>query len=268
MTNRIRGALPVALAIAAVAAPSAAAAPVSVNLRVEGASSTIFDGPVTTDGHSSQPRRPAGPSPATAPTPGPSRPPVPTATAALDDGARINGFAWDADWFSSFSDFSVKQVAGEAANTTQFWGHRELAGGHRGRLPDAAQGGDEWYGPSTPSARRPSCGYRSDTATIGTPVSFRRPTPGRPRRAGRRALVNGTPTGSNGVATVTFPAEGIFRIKADRANALRSNSIRICVDPAGAGPAARPTPAAPRPASARAGQAGGPPARRAVRARC
>ena len=47
---------------------------------------------------------------------------MPTATAALDDAARLNGFGWDADWFDSFSDFSVKQVASDAANTTQFWG--------------------------------------------------------------------------------------------------------------------------------------------------
>ena len=122
MTNRIRGALPVALAIAAVAAPSAAAAPVSVNLRVEGASSTIFDGPVTTDGHSITTASSGGAQPCDGTNAGAFPSPVPTATAALDDGARLNGFGWDADWFSSFSDFSVKQVAGEAANTTQFWG--------------------------------------------------------------------------------------------------------------------------------------------------
>jgi hypothetical protein len=50
MINRMRGALPVALLALAVAAPAASAAPVSVNLRVEGATQTIFDGQVTTDG--------------------------------------------------------------------------------------------------------------------------------------------------------------------------------------------------------------------------
>ncbi len=55
MTYRFRGALSVALATAATAvafAPAADAVPVSVKLRVEGATRTIFDGPVTTDGHS------------------------------------------------------------------------------------------------------------------------------------------------------------------------------------------------------------------------
>ena len=50
MTKLNRGGLPLALAVLALCAPAAAAAPVSVNVRVEGASKTIFDGQVTTDG--------------------------------------------------------------------------------------------------------------------------------------------------------------------------------------------------------------------------
>ena len=98
MTNRIRGAPPVALAIAAVAAPTAAPLPVSVNLRVEGASSTIFDGPVTTDGHTISTGIAGGPQPCDGTNAGAFPSAVPTATAALDDGARLNGFTWDADW--------------------------------------------------------------------------------------------------------------------------------------------------------------------------
>ena len=53
MSHRLRRtALSLALVIAAlVAAPTALAVPVTVNLRVEGPSKTVFDGPVTTDGH-------------------------------------------------------------------------------------------------------------------------------------------------------------------------------------------------------------------------
>jgi hypothetical protein len=122
MTNRIRGAHAVALAVFAIAAPAAAAAPVSVNLRVEGPSQTIFDGPVTTDGHAI-----TTPSGGTHPCDGTNNgahpAPVPVATAALDDGARLNGFAWDADWFDSLNDFAVKEVAGEAQTSSQFWGY-------------------------------------------------------------------------------------------------------------------------------------------------
>ena len=122
MTNRIRGAVAIALVITGVSATAANAAPVNVNLRVEGASRTIFDGPVTTDGHTITTASSMGAQPCDGTNAGAFPSAVPTATAALDDGARLNGFTWDADWFSSFSDFSVKDVAGDAANTTQFWG--------------------------------------------------------------------------------------------------------------------------------------------------
>ena len=53
MLNRLRRtALPLALvALALAAAPAAFAVPVTVNLRVEGVSDTIFDGQVVTDAH-------------------------------------------------------------------------------------------------------------------------------------------------------------------------------------------------------------------------
>ena len=51
----IRSVLAAAVAVGAAAFPAAAgAAPVTVNLRVEGASQTLFEGPVTTYGHAVQ----------------------------------------------------------------------------------------------------------------------------------------------------------------------------------------------------------------------
>src|SRR5688500_6367316 len=122
MTKRIRGTHAVALAVLAVAAPGAAAAPVSVNLRVEGQSATIFDGPVTTDGHTVTTQS-GGTHPCDGTNAGAHPAPVPTATAALDDGARLNSFTWDADWFDSFQDFAIKRVADDSATSSQFWGY-------------------------------------------------------------------------------------------------------------------------------------------------
>ena len=123
MTNRIRGALPVALAIAAVAATAADAA---ARLRQPARGGRLEDDlrrpRHDRRAHHHHRHRPAAPQPCDGTNAGAFPSPVPTATAALDDGARLNGFTWDADWFSSFSDFSVKDVAGDAANTTQFWG--------------------------------------------------------------------------------------------------------------------------------------------------
>ena len=114
LTRLRRTALPVALTLFALtAAPAADAAPVTVNLRVEGIADTIFDGPVVTDAHRT-----------TTPSDGVSRPcdgtnsggsPTPTAIGALDDGSKAGGFAWDARWHSNFGDYyPFLQIGSEA----------------------------------------------------------------------------------------------------------------------------------------------------------
>ena len=113
MTNRIRGALPVALAIAAVgaAAPTAAAAPVSVNLRVEGVTSTIFDGPVTTDGHPiTTAADAAAPQLCNGTNAGAFPSPVPTATPRSTTAPGWAASPGTATWDITFSDFSVTRI--------------------------------------------------------------------------------------------------------------------------------------------------------------
>jgi hypothetical protein len=237
MTNRIRGALPVALAIVAVAAPAAGAAPVSVNLRVEGPSSTIFDGPVTTDGHAITTASSGGSHPCDGTNAGAHPSPVPTATAALDDGARLNGFSWDADWFSSFSDFSVKQVAGESANLTQFWGLVvNLQFSQTGGCTTKVNNGDEVLWVFDAFSKTEVLKLSGPTAaTTGTPVTVQ-VVHADDGAAATGATVNGSTTGSDGKATLSFADAGIYKLKADRADAVRSNALTLCVDPPGADP--------------------------------
>jgi hypothetical protein len=246
MTNRIRGALPVALAIAAVAAPSAAAAPVSVNLRVEGASSTIFDGPVTTDGHDITTASSMGSHPCDGTNNGALPTPGPTATAALDDGARLNGLSWDADWFSSFNDFSVSSVAGESANTTQFWGFAvNFQFGQVGGCQTRVNNGDEvlWIFDAFSKTHVLKL-TGPGSATTGSPVTVTaiNADDGTPAAG---ATVNGATTGADGKATLSFADAGIYKLKADRADSVRSNSITLCVDPPGADPCTSSDKAAP-----------------------
>ena len=90
---------------ALVAAAPALAGPVTVNLRIEGSSSTIFEGPVTTNAKTltkdaSGPHACDGTNGGANPTPGP------TMTTALDDGSIAGGFTWAGTWFDSFSTTS------------------------------------------------------------------------------------------------------------------------------------------------------------------
>jgi hypothetical protein len=245
MTNRIRGALPVALAISAVAAPTAGAAPVSVNLRVEGASSTIFDGPVTTDGHSISTASSNGAHPCDGTT-GMSSSPVPTATAALDDGARLNGFTWDATWDPTFQDFLVSRVAGESATSTQFWGLLvNFRFSDSGGCTTEVKNGDEvlWVFDAFSKTHVLKLAGPS-SATTGAPFPVR-VIDGQDGSAAAGATVNGAVAGADGVATLSFADAGIYRLKAERADAVRSNAITLCVDPPGADPCTSSDKAAP-----------------------
>src|SRR4029453_647007 len=103
------------------AAPGAFAAPVGVTVRVEGASKTILDEPVTTDGHDVTPAS-GGTHKCDGTNAGAHQSPVPTPTAALDDVTRTHSISWDAEWFASFEDFIVTRVQDESANSSQFWG--------------------------------------------------------------------------------------------------------------------------------------------------
>ena len=130
---------------------------------------------------------------------------MPTATAALDDGARLNGFTWDADWFSSFSDFSVKQVAADAATMTQFWGLAvNFQFSQTGGCTTKVDNGDEvlWVFDAFSKLHVLKLAGPT-TATTGTPVSVR-VTDGQDGSPAAGATVNGTATGADGRAAVSF----------------------------------------------------------------
>jgi hypothetical protein len=239
MTDRTRGARSV-LAIAAFAAalsatPAALAAPASVNLRVEGRSSTIFEGAVTTDGHDVNTQ--------TTPTPhkcdgtnGPSPEPQagPTALGALDDAARLGAFTWDGEFFPSFDDYLVSRVAGDTASGGEFWGlYKNLSSTSEGGCQTRVRDGDEvlWALSATHDRALKLTGPAD--ADTGQPVSMRvtdggtgAPQPG--------ATVNGVPTGPDGRATLAFQTTGIYRLKAEKPGSIRSKAIALCVDPPGA----------------------------------
>ncbi len=247
MTDRLRNtALPAALILLALAAaPAALAAPIGVTVRVEGASKTILDAPVTTDGHDVTPAS-GGTHKCDGTNFGAHPAPVPTPTAALDDVTRVNNISWDADWFQSFEDFIITRVHDEPATSSQFWGlvvngQFASSGGCQTRL---TQGDDVvWaFDAFSKSAVLRLAG--PGTATVGQPLNVQ-VTDTQTAQPAANASVNGATTGSDGVATLTLNAEGIYRLKADRSDAVRSNTLIVCADPAGAAPCTSSDSAAP-----------------------
>ena len=242
-----------AVLVALLACATAQAAPVTVNLRVEGASSTIFEGPVTTDGkvdrqgreharvrRHHEPRRIPGPGP------------------TVDLGARRRAARGRilVDRRRSFDDFfdaehrrrgqrPTTPVLGLSRSTTvplEVGGcQQQVAHGRRGAVRVRLLRRPARF------AERPLLRLRGPAGR--PPVSRwlvadeftcrRRPTSsdaaGRRRdgRGRRRPARTARPT-------VTFDAPGLKRLKAERAGSIRSNAVLLCVSETGTGTAAVP----------------------------
>jgi hypothetical protein len=236
MTDRLRNTtLTAALVLLSLAAaPAALAAPVGVTVRAEGASKTILEVPVTSDGHDVTTES-GGTHPCDGTNNGahPSR--VPTPTAALDDAARANNITWDAAWFGT--DFFVNRVADEPETSSQFWGLIV-----NGKFSDTGgcqvelhQGDEALYAFDAFSKSAVLRLAGPGTATVGQPVNVT-VTDTEHDVPAANASVHGATTGGDGVATVTFSEKGIYRLKAERSDAIRSNGLVVCADPAGAAP--------------------------------
>ena len=240
MSNRLRKALPVALTLFALAAaPAAVAVPVTVDLRVEGVSDTIFDDSVVTDAHRT-----------TTPSDGVARPcdgtnsggtPTPTAIGALDDGSKAAGFAWDASWDDGFGDYyPFLRIGSETIDSSSHylafylnWVYAEFGG----CTQSVKQGDEVLFAHSNFSQSKVLRLNGPTTATNGQSVTVHvEEFDGVKGTPASGATVLGATTGADGSATLSFAEEGIYRLKAERADAVRSNAVVLCVDPPGAAP--------------------------------
>jgi hypothetical protein len=251
----IRRSLVLAGVLALGATTSAPAAPVTVNLRIEGATTTLFEGPVTTDvrqvdGHDGTgPHTCDGTNNNANPTPGP------TFFGALADAADRAGFDWLGTWGQFGDEFSLDRIESDAADSSHFWSQMtNYVGNQVGGCQQRIQAGDDLeilytsFDPNTfatqPALRLSGAPSR---AAVGEPFSVRvdqtdgyspaAPAPG--------ATVAGATTGADGKATVSFDTPGVKRFKAEKAGAIRSNAAEVCVYAPGSGDCGTAGPAAP-----------------------
>jgi hypothetical protein len=248
MTDRIRGAAPVAvLLLFLAAAPAANAVPVTVNLRVEGLNRTVFDGPVTTDAHVVSTAA-AGPHTCDGTNGGAEPAPGPTATGALDDAAKLAGFTIDGPYGNfGIDDYFIERVADERIDPmTQFWSlwinHTfSDKGGCQKRV---LTGQDVLWAAVPFSVDVPLKLTGPAAVRTGQPVQVR-VVDGQTGAAQPDATVGGATTDSGGVASLSFASAGIYRLKAEKPGTIRSNTIVLCVDPPEADPCSSSDRAAP-----------------------
>lgn len=125
VTASIAASLGVAGLLGGVAPAVAGAAPSDQAVRIEGRTSTLYEGVLRTDGHAvatpsdrHTPRLCDGTNNGAHPSPGP------TPIAASDDAIRSAGMGWDASWTPGFEDFFVRQFGPDRENheSGAYWG--------------------------------------------------------------------------------------------------------------------------------------------------
>lgn len=248
---RTRLALTFALLLSGALCAAATAAPITVQLRVEGATATLFEGNIATEGESFQTTSSGGAHPCNYSENGNSGGFTNggnaggTPTSALHDAALAAGLPFDAEWFSSSGDFFVSRVgadANQSAPPFDSWGFAvNNTTAPVGGCQVALAPGNEvlWAynyfnlkhllgisGPATAGAGVPFTVHVSD-AQNGSPIPGA--AIGEVVEGITTTLPASTTTDANGNATVTLSTPGTVRLKATQAESVRSNAISLCV---------------------------------------
>ncbi|HET6998582.1 MAG TPA: DUF4430 domain-containing protein [Solirubrobacterales bacterium] len=121
--------LAVATTIVTAGVPAAEAAPAAVNVRIEGETETLFEGPVLTDGHnvraSSDTKAPEGGRRCNGLNNSQNPLPGPTPTAASVDAMSILDLDFDGQWYAEpFEDYFIKRWGPDAQDDAEaeYWG--------------------------------------------------------------------------------------------------------------------------------------------------
>jgi hypothetical protein len=240
-----------ALLVAVSACSTSVAAPITVNLRVEGSTSTIFEGAVSTEA-------PAAPGIATKSSEGTHLcdfshngthegfPAIgPTPTAALYDAATANGLTFDAKWSKSLNDFFITQVGSDiqgGAPEFPAWGYAvNYTTAEVGGCQFLLAAGSEvlWAynffnlphllklsGPATASVGAQFTLQVADGQT-GEPISGA--AIGELVAGVTTAIPSSGVTDATGNASVSLPHAGRVTLKATAGKSVRSNGVVVCV---------------------------------------
>ena len=244
MLHRLAG---VAFAVLALLVPAsvAAAAPVTVNLRIEGPASTVFEGPVTTDVRPFQFTAGADTAAhtcdATAVNTGTSPTPVPTRGAAIAAASVGAPFSTSGSFSVAFGSPSFTEVGGQStafdpATNAFLVEYKNGVAASVGACADPIATGDDVlfaYGTGSEQLLRLSGPASASTgATVSVHVADQ--ASGAPVAG---AAVGGATTDAAGNALVRFTAAGVQRLKATKAGAIRSNALVVAVGVAAGVPA-------------------------------
>lgn len=246
------------LAVFALAgAPSALATPVTVNLRVEGSATTLYEGPITTSPETIETASSGGPHPCDYASNGPTGgfanegAAAGTPTTALHDAAVASGLGFDAKWFGTGpsngdpGDFFISKVGPDENGgppTFPSWGYAvNYTTANVGGCQIALAPGTEvlWAynyfnlahllvlsGPASVDAGVPFTVHVADGRT-GDPIAGA--SIGTFADGAMSPLGSAPSTDASGNAMVVLPSAGTVALKASQPESVRSNAVGVCV---------------------------------------
>ena len=230
-----------AIGVASMVICPAASAAIPVDVRIEGAARTVFEGPVASDVRQVQAssdgalRTCDGTNNGANPTAGP------TATTVAADALGLQGQSFDGTWYQGYEDYLISRLGPESSNGWGVYRNEQRSG--LGGCQVAARAGDRilWAagtgGGTTGVLRIALTGANPYTATVtdqtGAPVAGATILDA---NAGGALASTGSVTGAAGTTTVPLGA-GYHRLKAGKAGYVRSARAVVCVQPCGAPPA-------------------------------
>ena len=237
-----------ALLTVALVGPSAQAAPITVNLRVEGSAETLFEGSVTTDAEEINTPSSGGSHPCDVKDNGSNGGfgvSSGTPTTALRDAAVAHGLTFDATWSSEYNDFLVSEVGPDlngGAPEYPSWGYavNYTTAGVGGCQFQLAPGSEVLWaynyfnlkhllslsGPSSASVGIPITVHVVDGQT-GAPIAGA--AIGEDVTGVTTTIASSGLTNAEGNATVTLTHTGTVELKATQVESVRSNGLTVCV---------------------------------------
>ncbi len=260
--RRIPVALSVALFAILVASATASATPITVHLRVEGSTKTLFEGDVTTQAETFETESSGGAHPCDYKENGPGSAENKTfedggndsgtPTTALRDAALESGLAFNAEWFGSGSeekatpgDFLITQVGDDISNSEkngEYWGFavNDTTASVGGCQIALAPGNEVLWaynyfnlthllslsGPATANIGSPVTVHVVDGQT-GSPLAGA--AIGEDIAGVTTTLPGSALTNGEGNVTITLAHAGMVTLKATQSESVRSNGFVICI---------------------------------------
>jgi len=207
--------------------------PTRVNLRIEGPTTTIFEGHVFTYGHDVTTDS-GGSHHCDGTNGGANSFPGPTCTSALDDASMIHDFFYDATFQTQFDDFFITSIGGVNQTDTHFWGillnFEWIPGFVVGCQQEVKHNDDILFAFDVFNAEHLLRLTGPEIVQVGITVVFT-VTGGNTGIPVAGADVDGYTSDDNGNVIVTFTKSqaGVVVLKADKSGSIRSNKLVVLV---------------------------------------